>query len=141
MKWFSIYGTGAMLHGIERSADDEERIEFTSWLTVCWVPVFPLASYSAIYAGELMPDGITDEGYAFTDIQRIPHEGARLLQTFARGIVVMIVALAPAAYMIYRTNGRAASNLEFVFVLLAACWPVYLIVRAENIRKDSLRGG
>jgi len=138
VSWYSIYGTGATIHGIERRRDG--RVEFTSWLSVLWVPIVPLRSWSALYAGERPPDGITDEAHCFADVQRAPHDWGRNGRTLATGLAVAICAVAPAALMIARTDGRAATNGEMVIVFASAIWPVGLVIWSERIRRRRLRG-
>lgn len=139
MPWLSLYGTGATLHDAHRVADD--RVEFTVWLSFIWIPLVPLGSYNARYAGEMKPDGITDEGHSFADLQRIPHDPRRLLRTFVVGLALAIIGLAPVAYMIVRTDGRAATKPEVVVIFAAILWPILIVWRAEAIRKRNLRPG
>ena len=136
MSWYSVYGTGVTIHGVEPT--DDGRVEFTSWLSVFWVPIVPLATYSAVYAGErLSGEG---ESHRFADLRRIPHEWGRVVQTFARGLLAAVVAVAPAAFMIAITHGRAATNAEMLLVLASATWPVILVLWCERVRRRKLRG-
>ena len=77
MSWFSVYGTGATIFGVERAA--EGRVEFTVWLSLFWTPLIPISSWSAIHAGETI--GAFERNY-FADLVRIPHDGRRLRRTF-----------------------------------------------------------
>lgn len=138
MSWRSIYGTGATIHDIDRTADD--RVEFTVWLTVFWIPLIPVSSWSAIYTGEAIPDGVTDDGYCFRELRRIPHDWTRLIQTFACGMILGVAAVAPVGYMIARIDGRAATAVEWIFLYASASWPVLLIVLCEKRRRNRLRG-
>src|SRR5262245_6537705 len=106
MGWYSTHGTGVTIHGVRPSETDVGRIEFTSWISVFWIPLIPLRSWSAVYAGEALGDGIFDGGHAFSELKRIPHQKLLLLQTFARGILMLAIAVLPAAYMIHRVQGR-----------------------------------
>ena len=56
MEVFSHYGIGINAYAIERKPDG--RVEFTCWFTIFWIPVFPLSSWSAVYADPLSPDDI-----------------------------------------------------------------------------------
>lgn len=140
MGWVSCYGTGVTIHGVQSSGADDGRVEFTSWLSIFWIPLIPLRSWSGIYAGISLPHPIIDEGHAFIDLKRIQHDTSGLLQTFARGIFALTVAMLPSAYMIYRTNGRAATNIESIFFLASAFWPPALIFYIDNCRKAKLCG-
>jgi hypothetical protein len=136
--WYSIYGTGATLHGVTRAADG--RVEFTAWLSLFWIPLLPLSSWSGHYAGEADSLGDLERSERFTDLKRIPHDPFRLLQTSSRGLLTALLAAAPAAYMIYRTNGRAATIPEFILVLASALWPILLVIHAERSRRRTLKG-
>ncbi len=138
MSWYSAYGTGATIHGIERT--DDGRVLFTSWLSVLWIPIVPLSSWSAIYAGERPPDGVTDESHCFDDLRRIPHDWLRIARTFVGSLLVAIVAIAPTAFMIVQTDGRAATNAEMIVVFAGIFWAVGLIFWSESTRRSRLRG-
>jgi hypothetical protein len=137
MSWYSVYGTGALIYGIESDLDG--RVEFTAWLSVLWVPLVPISSWSARYGGELHPDGLTD-GHAFVDLVKIPHDWVRVFGTFLSGMCCAILAVAPTAYLIARTEGRAATTVEMVLVFASILWCVGLIVFSEHLRKQRLQG-
>src|SRR5437899_1825893 len=88
LSWYSIYGIGVTIHGIQRRP--EGRVEFTSWISVLWVPIIPLRSWSALYAGERPPDGITDEAHCFADVHRVPHDWGRNARTFASSVALAV---------------------------------------------------
>ena len=138
MSWYSAYGTGATIHGIERA--DDGRVRFTSWISVLWIPVLPLASWSAIYAGERPIDGVFDESHYFVDLRRIPHDWPRIARTSVVGLLVALLAVAPSAVMIALTSGRAATKAEMVIVLAGVLWAVGLILWSERVRRSKLRG-
>ena len=138
MPWYSMYGTGATIHGIEHDLDG--RVEFTVWLSVLWIPLVPISSWSARYAGELPPDGLRGEGHAFVDLAPIPHDWLRIIGTVARSICCALVAVAPTAYMLVRTNGRGATSVEMVIVFASALWCIGLIFYMEHLRKKKLQG-
>ena len=138
MAWFSNHGTGVMVHGIGRRPDG--RVEFTTWGCVLWVPLLPLRSWSGVYLGEVIGDGVNDESHRFADLQRIPHDWGRIYLTFTRSLLVVACAVAPACVMVNRTNGRAATPAEMVFVFASAAWPAAVIFWAEHVRRRRLRG-
>ena len=136
MSWYSVYGTGVTIHGVERT--DDGRVEFTSWVSVFYLPLVPLSTYSGLYAGErLSGEG---ESHRFADLRRVPHDWGRIRQTFARGLLAAVVAVAPAWVMIAKTNGRAATNAEMVLVLASAAWPAVLILWLHHVRRKKLLG-
>ena len=138
MSWYSINGTGATIHSIERTP--EGRVLFTVWLSVLWIPFVPISSWSAVYAGEVPPNGLTYEGHYFADLVRIRHVWHRLVRTFVRSLIFAVIACAPAAFLIAHTHGRAATNVEMVFVFASAAWPVVLIILSERVRRRQLKG-
>lgn len=137
LRVFSHYGIGTKVHAIERQQDG--RVEFTLWFTVLFLPVFPLSSWSAAYRGEFH-DAIREDGHYFTDLVRIHRKFLCHAETFARSLLVLVLAIAPAAYLIDRTTGRAATTLEMVLVFASACWPVFLVLLIERRRRKRLRG-
>jgi hypothetical protein len=138
VKTFSHYGVGIKVQDIERRPDG--RVEFTLWFTFFWIPLIPLSSWSALYAGDLAPDGIREDGHCFKDLVRIQREPLCYRQTFARSVLVLALAITPSAILIYRTTGRAATPVEMVFVFASAAWPVLLVIIIERQRRKLLRG-
>ena len=136
MKTFSHYGVGVKVHAIERRPDG--RVEFTLWFTIFFIPVFPMSSWSAVYSGEFH-DAIREDGHYFTDLVRIDRGLLCHVQTFTRSLLVLALAVAPAAYVIVRTTGRAATSVEMVLVFASAAWPVLLMLLIERKRRRLLR--
>ena len=136
MRTFSHYGIGVKVHAIARRPDG--RVEFTLWFTIFFIPLFPLSSWSAVYRGEFH-DAIREDGHYFTDLVRIDRGLLCHFQTFTRSLLVLALAAAPAGYLIHRTTGRAASNLEMVLVFASAAWPVLLVILIERQRRRLLR--
>ena len=127
-----------MVHGVERRRDD--RVEFTSWVCVLWVPLLPLRSWSAVYLGEGLGDGISDESHQFADLRRVPHDWGRIYLTFTRGLLAVACAIAPACFMIHRVTGRAATRAEMAIVFASTFWAAAVIFWAEHLRRRRLRG-
>jgi len=138
MSWYSAYGTGANLYGIERTPDG--RVEFTAWLSVFWMPLIPISSWSAVYAGETI-GAVPGESHAFADLRRIPHNGSRLARTFFGALALLILAIAPIGVMIERTNGRAATTVEMVIIFAFTFFAAGLIIYFEIRRGKKLKGG
>ena len=138
MEVFSHYGVGIKPFAIERRPDG--RVEFTLWITMFWLPVFPQSAWSACYAGPAQPDGIKEEGHCFTDTVKIRRSVVSYINTLSNSILALAVAVAPAGYLILRTTGRAATTLEFVFLMAACVWPVAVITLMENRRVKLLKG-
>ncbi len=137
MGWFAVNGTGLTLHGAERV--EGGRVRFTIWFSVVWVPLIPITSYTAVYRGE-NTGAIPGESHGFSDVQKIPHDAGRLIRTLAVSWAVALLAVAPALYMIFRTSGRAATDMEMAFVFAACFWVVGVLVWSEKNRKKALEG-
>jgi hypothetical protein len=137
MEVFSHYGVGIKVYAIERKPNG--RVEFTLWFTFLFVPVFPLSSWSAIYAGPIAPDAIKEDGHRFSDAIRIQRDVTCYLQTITATIMVLAVAIAPTAYLIYRTNHRAATSVEMIFVFAACLWAFVIITLVERHRRKLLK--
>lgn len=105
----------------------------------CSFPSFPCPHGSAAYRGEFH-DAIREDGHCFTDLVRIRPGFFCHAETFARSLLVLVLATAPAAYLIDRTTGRAATALEMVLVFASAGWPVLLVLLIERQRRKRLRG-
>lgn len=112
MSWFSAYGTGATFFDVE--PEPEGRVRFTVWLSVFWVPIVPLSSWSAIYLGETI--AATEKNY-FQDLVRVPHDRWRLLRTFVLAMLSLLVTIGPLAFMMRRTTGRGATPTEAILML------------------------
>ena len=133
-----MLGTGIVIYGVERNLDG--RVEFTTWLCALWIPLIPMATWSAQYLGELPPDGISDESHTFIDIQKTSHDGFRLITTFVRGALCLTSIVAPIGYMILRIDGRAATKLEFCIIIMLCIWPTALLAIIQKRRKRELNG-
>ena len=137
MKTFSHYGVGVKVHAIERRPDG--RVEFTLWFTIFFIPVFPLSSWSARYCGEFHAP-LNEDGHSFTDLVRIQRGLLCHVRVFTRSLLVLALAIAPMAWLIHCTTGRAATSLEMVLVFASAVWPVLLVVLIERRRRQLLQG-
>jgi hypothetical protein len=72
-------------------------VKFTLWATVFFMPVWPLSSWSAIYAGPVRPDGIKEDGHRFDDPVRIQRDIISYVQTLSASAVMLALAIGPAA--------------------------------------------
>jgi len=136
VKTFSHYGIGVKVHAIERRPDG--RVEFTLWFTFLWIPVIPLSSWSGVYRGTFH-DAIREDGHYFEDLVRIQRDPLVHIQTFTRSLIILALAIAPAAILIHRTTGRAATPIEMIFVFASAAWPVLLVLLIERQRRKLLK--
>ena len=134
---FLHHGTGINVQAIEPQRDD--RVEFTLWFTIFFIPILPLSSWSGVYGGEVL-DAIREEGHYFKDLVRINRGLLCHLQTFVRSLFVLVLAIAPSAYVIDRTSGRAATQAEMILVFASAVWPVLVVILLERQRRRLLSG-
>ncbi len=139
MEVFTHYGIGVKAFAIERKPNG--RVEFTLWMTVFFLPVWPLSSWSAIYAGSVRPDGIKEDGHRFDDATHIERDFISYVQTVTASILVLAIAIAPIAYFIFRTTGRAATSIEIILVFASCVWPVVVVSLVERRRRALLTAG
>lgn len=136
MDVFTHYGIGSKAFAIERRPNG--RMEFTLWATVFFVPVWPLSSWSAIYAGPVRPDGIKEDGHRFDDAARIGRDFISYVRTLTASIITLAIATAPIAYFIFRTTGLAATSIEIVLVFASCVWPIVVVSLVERRRRKLL---
>lgn len=138
MEVFSHYGVGIKTFAIERKPDG--RVEFTLWFTAFFVPVWPLSSWSARYAGPVRHDGIKEDGHRFDDPVQIQRDALCHIQTLSLSLMALALAIGPIGWLIFRTTGRGATPMEMVLVYAACVWPVVLVLMIERHRTRLLKG-
>jgi hypothetical protein len=134
---FTHYGIGIKAFAIERKPDG--RVEFTLWFTFFFLPIYPISSWSAIYAGPVRPDGLKEDGHSFDSAVPIQREFISYAQTISAAIATLIAAFAPIVYLIFRTQHRAATLVEMILVLASCVWPIALINLIERHRCKLLK--
>lgn len=137
MEIFTHYGIGIKAFAIERKPDG--RVEFTLWFTFFFLPIFPLSSWSAIYTGPVEHYGIKEDGHSFYSAIRIQREFTYYIQTISASIVILAAAIAPVAYLIFRTQHRAATAVEMILVFASCVWPIVVINLVERHRTKLLK--
>jgi hypothetical protein len=138
MEVFTHYGVGIKAFAIERKPNG--RVEFTLWATVFFLPIWPLSSWSAIYAGPVRPDGIKEDGHRFDDAARIERDFISYIQTVTTSIIILAIAIAPISYFIFRNTRRAATSIEMILVFASCVWPVVVVSLVERRRRKLLTG-
>lgn len=136
MEVFTHYGVGIRAFAVQRKPNG--RVEFTLWATVFFLPVWPLSSWSAVYAGPVGPDGIKEDGHRFDDATRIERDFISCVQTMSLAATILAIAIAPIAYFIFRTTDRSATNFEMILVFVSCVWPVVVISLVERRRRKVL---
>ena len=109
---------------------DEETgaIDVTRWITLASAPVLPLSRWKAEYAGSVFPEVLLDPSVRFRATERLPLEFVPIQATYLRGYAILLAAVLPAASMIIRTEGRAATAWEFLLVILSTLWPSAIMI-------------
>jgi hypothetical protein len=136
MEVFTHYEVGIKALAIEQKLNG--RVEFTLWATVFLLPVWPLSSWSATYAGPVRPDGIKEDGHRFDDAVRIERHLVSFAQTRTASIIMLAIAIAPIGYLISGTTGRAATSIEIMLVFASCAWPVVVVSLVERRRRRLL---
>lgn len=135
---FTHYGIGVKAFAIERKPDG--RVEFTLWFTFFFLPIFPISSWSAIYAGPVEQFGVKEDGHSFDKAVRIQREFGYYIQTVSATIAILVAAIGPIAYLIFRTQHRAATLLEMILVFASCVWPIVVVLLVERHRTKLLKG-
>lgn len=135
MRGYSVLGTGIRAMGFEPEPPNEVILTF--WITLIFVPVIPIGRKRCRYVCDATPLGPELEaGPGFDVLEKLPLSLTSVVSTYLGALVALSVTLAPIAYMIWRTQGRAATFVEFILVVLCAIWPVVFVVLKE--RRDRL---
>lgn len=135
---YSIFGTGLRIYGIKRIDDD--RVRFTLWISVLFLPLIPVSTWSATHIAPGPSELFFDDQRFFCNPIRLRHDYAGCLRTFAAGILAYLTAICPTAIMILITRGRAATKVELVFVLASAIWPVIMLIHFLEKQKAAFKG-
>ncbi len=136
---YSVLGTGLRIYGIKRIDDD--RLQFTLWISVLFLPLIPISTWSATYIAPAQCHLPTDEQHLFYNLIRHKHHGAEYVRTFAAGILAYLTGVCPAVIMIVITRGRAATSAELVLALASAIWPLVVLFHVLQRQKAILKGG
>lgn len=135
MRGYSVLGTGIRAMGYEPEPPNEVILTF--WITLIFVPVIPIGRKRCRYICDSTPLGPDLEaGPGFDVLEKLPLSLTSVVTTYLGALVALSVTLAPTAYMIWRIQGRAATFVEFILVILCAVWPVVFVVLKE--RRDRL---
>lgn len=128
---FQVKGIGILLYGIRQPEPD--WIIFTTWFCLFFIPIIPLATWAA-HRQDLSVNGPVIGG-----LQRLPHDHYQNLLTFATGLLVTALAIAPVVVSILGTNHRAASTGEMIFIFAAVLWVVAILLIARGHQDKQLK--
>lgn len=134
---FSSHGTGVRIYGLRRG--EPGRVIFTQWISLLWIPLVPLRTYSAIYVGQRGGNPYIEETSCFVQATRVRTNWSGQAATLSGALLTLVLAVAPSAAMIARTQGRAATKPEMVGVFASAIWAVALVIFYERRQRRVLR--
>lgn len=138
---WSYYGTGLRLHAPEPEPPD--LVVVTHWLTLFFIPVAPLRRVKCRYLGEALSDGATDAALRFEIVERLPISWSSVCATYLWSWIALLVTLGPIAFLIWRTQGRAATTAEMIVLLTCTValglLPFYVEWRQKRILEGSWR--
>ena len=115
---YSILGTGFMIHGIRPRGS--RKFTFTTWICLLYLPIIPFRRWEAEYSGSFQSDASVDPAYEFDRMQQIPHDWLQNSITLLSGWSLAGLFVFPLTIMIHLTNGRAATTIECVLMILLA---------------------
>lgn len=95
MEGRSFLGTGLMTLSIRPHEDG--LCEITLWVTLLFLPVFPLTRWKVEYFGEAMTEyPHQDSAFRFGKIEQLPLKPGDLLKTYLLAIIGVAIAVGPA---------------------------------------------
>jgi hypothetical protein len=138
---WSFYGTGVRLHGLEPEPPD--LVVVTHWLTLFFIPVAPLRRVKCRYEGEVLSEGGMDSALRFEIVERLPLSWSSVCATYLWNWIALLVTLGPVAFLIWRTQGRAATTAEMALLLgciiVLGLLPFYVEWRQKQVLEGSWR--
>lgn len=138
---WSFYGTGVRLHCPEPEPPD--FVVVTHWLTLFFIPVAPLRRVRCRYLGEVLSDGATDSGLRFEIVERLPLSWSSVCATYLWSWIALLATLGPIAFLIWHTQGRAATTAEMIVLLTCTValglLPFYVEWRQKQVLEGSWR--
>jgi hypothetical protein len=141
MGGWSIYGTGVRIYGLEPEPPD--CVVLTQWLTLFFIPVAPLRRAKCRYHGEAFSDGHTDAALRFELVERLPLSTSSICATYFLSWAALLATIGPIAWMIWRTQNRAATVPEMIAVLAftvgLALLPFFVEWRHKQVLEASRR--
>ncbi len=124
-------GIGLKRFGIRPVPPDQ--VEFTTWLAILWIPIVPISSWRARYIGTPSVHDPFIEA-CFENPERIARDWDSIFLTYFKALAMLVVALAPAGYLIWRVEGRAATTPEMIAVVASAGWPLAVLFACHRLR-------
>ena len=118
VKLFNVKGFGIWIYGVRQVEPD--RVLFTTWLCLMFVPVIPIATWSA------RREELGWVGPVIGGVERHPHDHLYNFRTFLTALVVAAVVIAPVAYGIIAPGHRRMNTQEMIISLVG----VVLLVAA-----------
>ncbi|MHB0935520.1 MAG: hypothetical protein ACYC6A_03940 [Armatimonadota bacterium] len=111
IKLFNVKGFGLWVYGVRRV--EPERVLFTTWLCLMFIPIIPLATWSA------RREELGWVGPVIGGVERHPHDHLYNLRTFVTALVIAVVVIAPVAYTIYTPGNRPMNTNEMIITIVS----------------------
>jgi hypothetical protein len=141
MRGWSFYGTGVRIYGLEPEPPD--CVVLTQWLTLLFIPIAPLRRAKCRYHGEAFSDGHTDPAQRIELVERLPLSLSSICATYLLSWAGLLAMIGPIAFMIWRTQNRAATVPEMIVVLAftvgLALLPFFVEWRQKQVLEASRR--
>ena len=116
--YYSVLGTGLMVHGIEKPSPN--RIRYTVWCCVLYLPLFPVSTNEATPRLSNQIDASMDVSYSFDERTQLGIDWRAAGRTFVAGWSIFAAGLLPIAWVIVASDGRAATVVETVAAISGA---------------------
>lgn len=136
MRTYSVYGTGLRVYGLEAEPPDLAIV--TQWISVFFLPIFPIRRLKCRYIGESEPGPNWEGGFVFEEIERLQLSLPSILSTYAAAVVCVVVAVGPLMLILWRIANRAAMPFEAALAIASAVWPVVFVFWIDRRQKQSL---
>lgn len=130
VKLFNVKGFGIWFYGVRQVEPD--RVLFTTWFCLLFIPIIPLATWSA-RRGELGWVGPVIGG-----IEKHPHDHLYNLRTFITSLVITAAVIAPSQYMILASDHRRMTTPEMVITFASMLVTVVVAIFSQQFQFKQL---
>jgi hypothetical protein len=132
----SWYGVGCRCFGCETEAPD--FVIVTQWCTLFFVPLIPLRRVRCRYVEDGIGHPRADLSFCYQIVERLGLSLTLILETYFFGLLGIVIAFGPLAYMLWRFANRPATTMEAAFTMAFIFWPVAFLIYLEHRRKQKL---
>jgi hypothetical protein len=118
--------------------DQEDGLETTRWVTLCYLPLVPLSRWRVRYLGLPLPQPLEDESFVFEPLGQLTLRAGGVLWTAWCGWCLVALAIGPALACAFGIQGPA-SNFEMALVFASCCWPLVVLLAVLRHRRALVR--